>query len=117
MWWNSMFLKTIFNSVIVLATKGTNTFGLRFTKLSSIDESFGIIKRKKIALSFVLKNHGENLVERWKRIYEKDLRLHGGEILVQTGQETDRVEQNVIKACSTHSFANTAIPASASRNW
>jgi hypothetical protein len=117
MWWNSMFLETIFNSVIIFATERTNTFRLRFTILSSIDESFGIIKRSEIALSFMLKNHGENLVEKWKRIHENDLRLHGGEILIQTGQETNRVKQNMIKTSSAHSFANTTVPASTGRNW
>jgi hypothetical protein len=83
-----MLLEAVINSMIIHSTKWTNTFRATrviLAKFSIINQSFGIIKRSKIALAFMLKNHSENLIQRWKRIHEKNLRFHNREIIVQTG--------------------------------
>jgi hypothetical protein len=40
-------------------------------------------------LAFMLKNHREHLIQWRQRIHEKNLRLHHGEVVIESSQETD----------------------------
>jgi len=57
--------------------------------ISCIHKGVGFSRRRQSELSFLLDNHGEDVVDNGERIHQKDLGTHNREAFVQTFKESD----------------------------